>query len=213
MQNTNSKILIFALLLLLAGAACNQITIPESPYESDKSEKIEITIDSDLEIEQVPKVEEELPPDDTPPPTIVEKKVEEKLEIEDGSTAPIDVVPQKQSRNYESKYKNNTDKEKRDVLITSFLVQDEEYNIEIPEGSTGYDLMQSASTQSNFTFSAKNFPGLGYFIEEINGQKNDHMKGIYWIYYINGEKAKVGISNYLLTNGDIIEWKYENEKF
>src|SRR3989338_9106921 len=49
--------------------------------------------------------------------------------------------------------------------------------------------------------------GMGKLIEEINGSKNDGNK--YWIYYVNGKKAQVGVSNYKIKAGDVVSWKYE----
>jgi hypothetical protein len=60
-----------------------------------------------------------------------------------------------------------------------------------------------------FIFSTKNYPGMGQFVEEINGIKNDFKQNKYWIYYINNKSAIAGISQYIIQQGDIIEWKYE----
>jgi len=92
-------------------------------------------------------------------------------------------------------------------------VSGEEYNTELKPDTTVYELMQnlSASSVKSFIFSGKDYSaGMGYFVTGINGIKNDPQTGKYWIYYINGESAKIGISNYIINKGDIIEWKYEN---
>ncbi|MBU2542625.1 DUF4430 domain-containing protein [Patescibacteria group bacterium] len=89
----------------------------------------------------------------------------------------------------------------------------EEYSTEFKEGTTVFELMQTLTAMSikPFSFSGKDYgTGMGYFVTEINGTKNDPQAGKYWIYYINGESAKVGISNYIINKGDVIEWKYEN---
>lgn len=72
--------------------------------------------------------------------------------------------------------------------------------------------MQIIRKDYPFTFSGKEYSGLGFFVEEINGVKNNTQEGRYWIYYINGKKAQVGISSYILKPNDIIMWKYEPDE-
>ena len=60
---------------------------------------------------------------------------------------------------------------------------------------------------NNFTFNYKEYSGLGIFIDEINGVKGG--QGGYWIYYINNKEANVGVSNYILKDGDSVLWKQE----
>jgi hypothetical protein len=50
-------------------------------------------------------------------------------------------------------------------------------------------------------------------VEEIGGLKSDQQNGKYWIYYINGKSAKLGISTQIVKPGDLIEWKYGNANF
>lgn len=78
-------------------------------------------------------------------------------------------------------------------------------------GKNVYDAMAELSQVSSqpFIFSTKNYPGMGQFVEEINGIKNDFKQNKYWIYYINNKSAIAGISQYIIQQGDIIEWKYE----
>ncbi|KKQ27271.1 MAG: hypothetical protein US42_C0011G0009 [Candidatus Magasanikbacteria bacterium GW2011_GWC2_37_14] len=89
-------------------------------------------------------------------------------------------------------------------------VNDEEYKIELQDKMTVYGLMQalSASSIKPFIFTTIEYPGLGQFVDSINDLKNDRQNGKYWIYYLNGQPAQIGISNYLLKSNDLIEWKY-----
>jgi len=66
------------------------------------------------------------------------------------------------------------------------------------------------SKESSFDFKYTEHTGLGIFINEINGKQGG--RDGYWIYYVNGEEAGVGVSNYKIKNGDIISWKYESPK-
>lgn len=86
------------------------------------------------------------------------------------------------------------------------------YKISVPEGSTAYDLMVEAASQyDNFSFRGREFSGLGFFVEEINGLSQDQKEGMYWIYYINGQSAPIGVSLYEVKANDVITWKYEQE--
>ena len=92
-------------------------------------------------------------------------------------------------------------------------VADEEYSIEFEEETTVYELMQTLTAMSAkpFSFTGTDYgAGMGYFVDEINGIKNNPQAGKYWIYYVNDDSAKIGISNYIINQGDVIEWKYEN---
>ena len=93
----------------------------------------------------------------------------------------------------------------------SLIVQDKKYETEVKEGSTVFELMKKIkeeNTKNNlFDFKYTEHTGLGIFINEINGLKGGGDG--YWIYYINGVEAGIGISNYKVNNGDQISWKYE----
>ncbi len=86
------------------------------------------------------------------------------------------------------------------------------YEVFVSEGSTAYDLMVSVASQHNdFSFKGREFSGLGFFVEEINGLSQDQKEGRYWIYYINSQSAPVGVSQYKVKENDVITWKYETE--
>ncbi len=85
-------------------------------------------------------------------------------------------------------------------------LQIKNYKLQIITTSTVYDAIQ----KSNLDFKTKTFSGLGEFVEEIGGLKNDKQGGKYWIYFINGETAKLGISTQIVKPNDLIEWKYGN---
>jgi hypothetical protein len=66
--------------------------------------------------------------------------------------------------------------------------------------------MTQLQNENKITFQAKNYTGMGEFIEKINGVKNGNKN---WIYYVNGVKAEIGVSNYKINPGDVVSWKYE----
>lgn len=110
------------------------------------------------------------------------------------------------------------EKEKRENLPTSpdiknikvsLNVLDKTYTINIEDEATVYNMMKNLQSikENNFSFKAKEYSGLGYFIDEINGIKG--APGKYWIYYVNNIEASVGVSKYILEDGDSILWKQE----
>ena len=77
------------------------------------------------------------------------------------------------------------------------------------EKGSAYDLLVEAQKQGLLTFSGRQFSGVGFFVESINGLKQDGTKGMYWIYAVNGNKANVGVSSYVLKHGDHVAFNYE----
>jgi hypothetical protein len=90
-------------------------------------------------------------------------------------------------------------------------VSDKKYQIEIEEGSSVFiamKILEEKKDQNNlFNFKYTENKGMGSFITEINGVKGK--VGKYWIYYVNDKLASVGVSNFILKQGDIINWKNE----
>ena len=78
---------------------------------------------------------------------------------------------------------------------------------DIPGETSVYNFMDRLRSEGKITFTDKTYSGMGKFIEEINGLKNNGNQS--WIYYVNEIEAQVGVSNYKINKGDIISWKYE----
>ena len=57
------------------------------------------------------------------------------------------------------------------------------------------------------TITVKNYPGIGDFVESIDGTKPDSSH--FWALYVNGQQSQVGADKYVLKNGDKVEWKLE----
>jgi len=90
-------------------------------------------------------------------------------------------------------------------------VPEKRYELVVAQASTAYQVLQAAQEQG-LDFKGRNFLGMGFFIEEINGQRENPRFQKYWIYYINSKKATVGVSTYIVQPNDIISWKYEDEE-
>jgi hypothetical protein len=97
---------------------------------------------------------------------------------------------------------SNTKKDYITLDINGF-----KYKSEIVGIKKVYEIMEKLKEDKKITFEEKTYSGMGKFIEEINGIKNNGEKN--WIYYVNNKKANIGISNYEVKAGDIISWKYE----
>ena len=96
-------------------------------------------------------------------------------------------------------------------IKVSLTVSDKKYDTEIKKDSSLIEAMKKIELESinenKFSFKYTDNYSLGSFITEINGAKGT--PGKYWIYYVNGNLASVGVSNYILKDGDIINWSQE----
>jgi len=86
-------------------------------------------------------------------------------------------------------------------------IEEKKYETEIEKEISVYEFMTKLQEEGKINFKEKTYLGMGKLIEEINGLKNDGNK--YWIYYVNGKEAQVGVSNYKIKAGDVVSWKYE----
>ncbi len=103
---------------------------------------------------------------------------------------------------------NTTPKTETNIDKAYLEIDNQKIETTIINGENIYTLMQQLQKEGKLTFREKNYIGMGKFIEEINGLKNDGSKN--WIYYVNNKKAEIGVSNYQLNSGDVISWKYES---
>jgi len=90
-----------------------------------------------------------------------------------------------------------------DTLIT---------NYHLPFTNTSvWQAMQSVLVENDVFLDYQTYGELGVFITQI-GEKKNGQDGKYWQYFINDQYAQVGASNYILKPGDIVEWKFTNER-
>lgn len=92
-------------------------------------------------------------------------------------------------------------------VVVSLTVQEKLYSVSLPIDSTVLNAMHALSAKGELSFSGRDFPGLGFFVEEINGKRS--ADGYYWILLINGKKSDLGVSSARVERGDTIEWRYE----
>ncbi|MFA7244743.1 MAG: DUF4430 domain-containing protein [Candidatus Magasanikbacteria bacterium] len=153
-----------------------------------------------------------------------ENKPEEKKTIIEKSKVTINKTSPTIKKNNEKIVATNTStstKETEKIVLelpyfADFKVNDKNYRINFSEENIILEkLMQQLQNEnkSEFIFQTKDYGSMGKFVTEINNLKNDNEKGLYWIYYLNGKSANIGISYQKVNSGDNIEWKYEKSKF
>lgn len=87
----------------------------------------------------------------------------------------------------------------------TFKIGDDEFVIQVSEHTTVYDAMNSLVSEGKMTFDGKVYQGLGFFVTQINSLTSGDGKNL--MYYINDTEASLGVSSYVIKEGDIIEWK------
>ncbi len=87
-------------------------------------------------------------------------------------------------------------------------IEDVRHVSNIAKNTSVYDFMNKMKAEGKINFKEKTYTGMGKFIYEINDVKNIGSKN--WIYYVNGKKAQVGVSDYKINPGDVVSWKFEN---
>lgn len=88
-------------------------------------------------------------------------------------------------------------------------IEEVRYQTTIEKNTSVYDFMDKLRNNGEINFKEKTYIGLGKFIDEINGVRGNGSE--FWIYYVNGNKAQIGVSNYRINPGDVVSWKYEKD--
>ncbi len=67
------------------------------------------------------------------------------------------------------------------------------------------------ATPATFSFATREYPGIGSFVEEVNGVREGG--GMHWILYINGRTSDLGASQAQVRPGDRVLWRFEHNIF
>ncbi|MFA6251329.1 MAG: DUF4430 domain-containing protein [Candidatus Paceibacterota bacterium] len=128
-----------------------------------------------------------------------------KQELKENTLVEESIIKPQVTKSSDAENKTQTQIETQNKI--SLIVLGTTYQSSFQEGDTVYKVMDNLSNQkeNNFSFSFRKYPALGIFINEINGLKEGN--GKYWLYYVNGKEASVGVSKYELESGDIINWE------
>lgn len=95
--------------------------------------------------------------------------------------------------------------EKEEVTNVSILIKDTVNDKEIlkEDGKIGKDGLEKYLEENH---KAKFEDGM---MIELEGIKQDKEKSQYWMYYVNGKMAEVGIGDYVPKENDQIEFRFE----
>ncbi len=103
---------------------------------------------------------------------------------------------------------------KTEAVGTKLIVGEKTYTLDFEGEKTVQEVMNLMQDSTDFSFTTRDYgKTLGEMVTEINGVKNNPKSNKYWIYSVDGEKAKVGISNNLITKNNLIEWTYEDSEY
>ncbi len=91
------------------------------------------------------------------------------------------------------------------LKITNKEAKTYEYPLVYQSNSTALDLF----TWAGVPVDMKTYD-FGSFVDSISGIKGE--QGRWWIYYVNGATGTIAADKYMVKPGDVIEWKYEEEK-
>ncbi|OGL87708.1 hypothetical protein A3I42_01780 [Candidatus Uhrbacteria bacterium RIFCSPLOWO2_02_FULL_49_11] len=91
------------------------------------------------------------------------------------------------------------------LKITNKEAKTYEYPLVYQSNSTALDLFKWAGVPVEM----KTYD-FGSFVESISGVKGE--QGRWWIYYLNGAAATMAADKYMVKPGDVVEWKYEEER-
>lgn len=101
---------------------------------------------------------------------------------------------------------------KNTISITIDFGDGKTLNLEAPikENLTAFTLLEKISEEKGLDLKTKKYD-FGIFVESINGLKSD--QNLAWIYFVNGKSGETASDQYVLKEGDLVEWKYQKPTF
>lgn len=83
----------------------------------------------------------------------------------------------------------------------------------INANKTVFDVLLAAQRQTCYNFKYVRDPKFGVFVTSICGVSNENTLHNYWMFYVNGERAQVGVSSYQISPNDMIQMRYLHMNF
>ncbi len=123
------------------------------------------------------------------------------------SVAPVTETQQTQVETPSAATVTTTSETAPTVEHAKLRVGDVENDIVFTQGETLYTALERMNTSGVLHLVVKKYTGLGFFVTEIGSYKQG--VGGNLMYFINGREATVGVASYVLTSGDVIEWKLQ----
>lgn len=85
-----------------------------------------------------------------------------------------------------------------------------DFNYQFSSDATALDALRAQDTKDPaMHLATKSYPGLGELVDSMYGMTNGDGDR-YWQYDVNGVRAAVGASTYVLKHGDRIEWSFSS---
>ena len=90
-------------------------------------------------------------------------------------------------------------------ISATVIVDKFKFQTSFEPGLSLYDVLLMEKNNKRLNFSGKEFSDMGFFVTSIGDLKEQDNKHL--IYFVNGQSPTVGISNYVLKDQDVVEWK------
>lgn len=82
------------------------------------------------------------------------------------------------------------------------------FSFPVNQEETAFDVLVAAQNYPCYNFEYKNYTGMGAFITSMCNVANNEKNFTYWMFYVNGHEATVGVSSYIVQPNDVLEMKY-----
>lgn len=76
-------------------------------------------------------------------------------------------------------------------------------DISFESGSTAFDFLKEVRDTTSFTFGAEKYD-FGWYVHSINGRRA--LNNEYWKLTVNGEKVEENVDEYVMADGDYVEF-------
>ena len=83
--------------------------------------------------------------------------------------------------------------------------------VTVSEGDTAYDLLERLARENGILLDIKGSDEMIYVSGIAGIYEFDHGELSGWMYYVNGQAPSVNSSQYILKDGDVVEWRYTKE--
>ena len=140
----------------------------------------------------------------SPSPNLIGKTYGVESETQSKTISPAPVIKNNTANQAEPRKEAVPTKNTESITI---IAGEEKINLSVPPDTIFYDALVETQNIGKITFSGKNYPGLGFFMTDIGSLHSGNGKDL--LYYVNGKQASVGVSSYVLNDGDVLEWKLE----
>ena len=86
--------------------------------------------------------------------------------------------------------------------------------VPVESGATVWSVMERLSSARGLAVEAQDYGGdLGRLVTAIGGLHSGQSRDRYWFFWVNQRFAEVGVSQYRLSPGDHVMWKYTSNAF